>query len=315
MVRNIRQYLNISVMALAAATWTSCHKDLCYDHHHAGTNVRVEFDWDGDTPSDVSGMTLMLYPNTGSAPMSYNFSPQGGNIATVSGEYRAWCTNNSDQLRTQDTSEWEAASVTTTQTEALSRASFGNTRNVPRAAGTEDEPILSEPPYLWADTATTVDIRAIEETQIIRFKPLMPLGLLRIRIEDVTNVEFIQAVAGTVSGLSSGLSLSTLVASESHCTMPISLYVTDDGAIEGTLRFFGHCPLESHPHMLTVYTLMQDGTKQYSTFDITAKLHDSPDQLHPEALITGLRLPEPLVIDDYAPDLEEWQEGYIDIPM
>ena len=260
-------------------------------------------------------MSLMLYPKTGSAPMSYNLTPEGGSIATVSGEYRALTVSNNDQLKILSTDNWETAAVTTGSTEVLSREAFGNTRNVPLAADSEGEPILQEPPYLYADTATAVDIRAVEETQVIRFKPVMPLGLLRIRIEDVSNLQYIQSIAGSVTGLSSSLNLSTLTASDDHCTMPISLHVTDDGAIEGTLRFFGHCPLESHKHTVTVYSMMQDGTKHYSTFDVTQQLHNSPDELHPEALITGLPLPEPLVIDEFDPDLEEWHEGYIDIKM
>lgn len=319
MVSLARTYYYMGVL-VACLLMSSCQKELCYDHHHGGQQLRVEFDWGWETPETVKGMTVLLYPEEGGSPVTLSLAgTQGGLVNVTSGRYRALCVNQDDLLQLVDTENWETAAVATTSTEVLVRAAFNNTRTaIPRGEGTEDEPVRHEPPYVYTGINENIDIRAIEGEQVIRFEPQMPLGTLYVRIENVANDEYIQTVSGAVSGLAPSMKLATQEPTESHCTMPIQLHLTDDGALEGTILYFGHCPHgEDSSHLLTVYSMMIDGSKQATTFDITEKMHASPDEDHPEVIIEEeLPLPKPQPAEaGFDPSLDVWDATVIDIKM
>lgn len=315
MVTKIYSYLRCLCALLPLLAMLSCQKELCYDHTHGGQVLRIEFDWGWQTPDDVKGMTVLLYPEAGGAPVRYDLAGRSGGVVNItSGRYKALCINADDRLLLTGTDSWETVAVTTAETEALSRSYFRNTRTeIPRARGTEGETVRQEPPLLYTDKLLTVDIRAVEGEQVIRFTPVMPLGMLHVRVENVVNAAFVEAVSAAVSGLSSGMSLTGLGPSEDHCTVPVNLQLSEDGTLEGTLYFFGHCPSDEElSHFLTIYSMLIDGSKQYTTFDITSQMHDAEDPLHPEALIEELPLPKPQPIDGgFDPSLDRW----IDIPI
>lgn len=310
---------------LTAVLLISCHKDLCLDHHHDGMQLQVQFDWAGTAPSAVSGMTLLLYPAEGGAPLRFPFADvYGGTISVTSGSYRAICINDNELLHLQNTESWETVSVTTGETDIISRSAFAMTRaSVPRASGTEDERVLREPPLLYADTCSMLTVRATEAEQVIRFTPQMPLGIMHVRIENVQNLIYLQTASGAVSGLSSSLNLSTLKPSEDHCTVPVALRSTTDGALEGYLRFFGHCPADELKHILTVYTMLIDTSKQANNFDVTGQLHpEDPSGEHtdqdknPDVDVEELDLPKPQPAEGgFDIVVDEWTVNDIGIKM
>lgn len=319
MVITIRSYFRCLCALLPLLAMLSCQKELCYDHTHGGQVLRIEFDWGWQTPDDVKGMTVLLYPEAGGAPVRYDLAGRSGGVVNItSGRYKALCVNADDRLLLTGTDSWETVAVTTAETEALTRSYFRDTRTaIPRARSAEGETVRQEPPQLYTDKLLTVDIRAVEGVQVIRFTPVMPLGVLHVRVENVVNAAFVEAVSGTVSGLSSSMSLTGLEPSGDHCTVPVSLHLSDDGALEGTLYFFGHCPSdEDLSHMLTIYTMLIDGSKQYTTFDITTQMHGAEDPLHLEALIQELPLPKPQPIDGgFDPSLDQWEVNPIDTDL
>ena len=44
-------------IAIAAAIFASCQKDLCYDHTH-DSQLEVRFDWSRSTPDDATAMRV-----------------------------------------------------------------------------------------------------------------------------------------------------------------------------------------------------------------------------------------------------------------
>lgn len=327
MVARVRTYIILAAMVLLA----SCQKELCMDHHHDGMKVRVIFDWtnaDPD-PTTVKGMTLLLYPEDGGAPLRYPFSDiKGGVISITSGNYRALCVNDDELLQLVNADSWETVSVTTGETSILSRADFNDTRaDIPQSESSSAERVLREPPLLYSDTCNTFYIRATEEEQVLRMYPQMLLGRMHIRFENVENLEYLVSMSAAISNLSSSLNLSTQQPSESHCTMPINLYVTDDGAIEGYLYYFGHCPSEQMIHELTLYTMLIDTSKQASIFDVTDQIHDDDsggggeggdddEDKDVEITIPSLPLPTPQPAEGgFNLKLDEWTINTIDIKM
>ncbi len=310
----------IFIMA-AALLLVSCHKEICYDHHHAGQHLQVIFDWGELDPTTVHGMTLLLYPEDGSAPLRFPFADiQGGTISVTSGTYNALCVNDDELLHLQGEESWETVSVTTGETGLVARAAFNNTKSdIPRAQGSEEEPVLREPPLLYTATRLNFYVKAAEETQILRLAPQMPLGQIYVRVEAVENARFLETLSGVVTGLSSSLSLTTLEPSDDHCTMPVNLTLTEDGYLEGWLNYFGHCPTTELPHSLAIYTMLIDTSKQANIYDITEQMHPGEgkeeDKNH-EVIIPVLPLPTPEPAEGgFDINLDEWNTTSIEIKM
>lgn len=312
----MKKILLIPILLLAASACQ--YKELCYDHAHA-VDLTVGFDWGGQDATSVRSMSLLLYPEDGSAPLRFPFSDiRGGKISVPARIYNVLCMNDDELLHLQDANSWESVSVTTGETSLVSRAAFNNTRvSVPRAKGSEQEFVLREPPLLFTDSQAQFQVRYIDESQTLQLAPEMPLGQIHIRIEAVENSQYIRTLSGSVSGLASSLDLTTLQPSGEPCTMPISLTLADDGHIEGWLNYFGHCPSGVQNHSLTVYTMLVDGTKQANVYDITAQMHaGTQTDKKLEITIPLLPLPTPEPVEGgYDISLDDWTVTSIDIKM
>lgn len=328
MVVRMRTYIIIAMAALVV----SCQKDICMDHHHDGMKLRVEFDWSqaAPSPATVTGMTLLLYPVEGGAPFRYALSDISSNVISVtSGSYHVICVNDDELLKLENTQSWETVSVTTSETEIVSRSLFNNTRTeVPRSESSLNERVLREPSLLYSDTCSSFYVRATNELQVLRMQPKMLLGTMHVKVENITNLQFLIAQSGAVTGLSSSINLSTQKGSEDHCTMPVSLSVTDDGILEGYLYYFGHCPTEEIEHDLMVYTMLVDTSKQGTEYNVTDQLHpDDPggggggregedDDKKTEVTIPALDLPTPQPAEGgFSLQLDEWSTQSINIKM
>lgn len=306
-------------MMMAAVLLVACHKEICMDHHHDGMRLQVIYDWGDLAPEGVQGMTLLLYPEDGSAPLHFSFTDiSGGTISVTSGNYKALCINDNEFLHLQNTERWETVSVTTGETGIIHASAFNNTRaNAPRASGTEEELVLREPPLLYTCTNTGFYIRAINELQTLTLRPRMPLGCIHIRVEAVDNALAVQTVSGAVTGLSSALSLTSLKPSDAHCTMPVSLSFTKEGILEGDLYYFGHCPTTETTHNLSIYTMLIDTSKQANIFDITEQMHTTEEEeKNHTVIIPLLPLPEPEPArGGFDLTLDEWSTDNINIQM
>lgn len=62
--------LSIAILSLLIIGFSSCeHKELCYHHPHTA-KVRVNVDWNLFTEEAPTGMTVMVYPETGGKPQT-----------------------------------------------------------------------------------------------------------------------------------------------------------------------------------------------------------------------------------------------------
>ena len=57
--------------------------------------------------------------------------------------------------------------------------------------------------------------------------------------------------------------------------MPMTMTKIGEKKIGGRLLVFGHCPHEEiHRHVLTIYTILDDGKKYYFNNEVTDKMHN-----------------------------------------
>ena len=166
----IRRYVEMSlcryVVTLMGAIMllTSCeYKDLCYDHNHWAT-VKVTFDWqkapeaitraDGQQQQGL-GMTVLFYNlnEPGAEPIRYDFGLEGGTARLEAGTYRAVCyNNNTETILYRGMNYWNSLEAYTRQS-SIEEGTQLTRSGMPRAMGTEDEPVILEPDLLWSTQA------------------------------------------------------------------------------------------------------------------------------------------------------------------
>ena len=84
MKRIMRFWMVLALLATAACE----HKELCYEHPHAGF-VRVLFDWSRLPEANPECMYVRFFPEEGGSPVQYEFTGrEGGTVQLSPGNYR-----------------------------------------------------------------------------------------------------------------------------------------------------------------------------------------------------------------------------------
>ena len=99
---------------------------------------------------------------------------------------------------------------------------------------------------------------------------------LSVRLEGVENLEYVIGMSAAISGMNSAVSLSRLEPMDGLCTVPMELEATGATSIGGRVLTFGHChgSQQKQQHVLTIYTMLVDGSKYYFNYDVSGKMHE-----------------------------------------
>lgn len=318
------------VMAVLVAL-ASCDgdlRDLCYDHSHKESQLKVRFDWSevGDEAQPAS-MALAVFAE-GAQPVQTAFHGRdGGTVHLLPYTYQFIAHNDDAEAVFGRGTTWEEFELYA-QVTSLARLTrmFATTRTVPMARNTEDQDVILEPGMLWTSALGTTELTAVGEESVT-----LPMECAvteyTFTVKNVENLSYAVEIMGTLSGMSGSWLPALHRCSNTHCVMPVTF--SDDGTtLTGTVRTFGHCPGEGRnhaDHLLTIYAEMKDGSKVYFVTDVTEAMHD-PDHVNPDDGGTG-QTDIPIVIDDLPlpkpitngsglqPAVGEWQEVSISIPM
>ena len=315
--------------------FTSCeHKELCFDHGHVRVPVSVVFDWSHAPEAAPKSMSLFLYPKGGGAPLRYEFAGRDGGMASIPiGAYDAVCVNSDTETALfRNTDRMETFEIRTDETELLPGLGI-RSDEAPRAEGTETERVFATPEPMWG--ARTDDVNLVllelraepsdEEPQTIVLRPEEIVCHYSVEIRNVSNLQYVSAVSGSLSGMSGGVLLASNRPTPDRATLPFATAADSEG-ITGRWLTFGHCPdaddsgagaADALKHNLVVYVLFHSGEKFYYTYDATEKIHAAADPRHLHIVLDeGLPLPEPdKVSGGFAPSVNDWQPIYIDIIM
>ena len=251
-------------IAIAAAIFASCQKELCYDHTH-DSRLEVRFDWSRSTPDDATAMRAYLFPQAGGKPLTADFAgTKGGMMDANYGGYSAIGVSQPDGTTQIVADRYEDAYVIATETELVSDKSFGMSTRAPMPDGAEDDTVRMQPSFLYADTCSHMTVSSVNRV----------------------------------------------------LTMPMTMTKIGEKKIGGRLLVFGHCPHEEiHRHVLTIYTILDDGKKYYFNNEVTDKMHDlvhpeeRPHDNHIEIIIPNLPIPEPVEQGDFNVNIEDWTQG------
>lgn len=326
--------------AVAMMMATSCQKDLCNDHVHS-TEIDVRFDWSLTKPDGAGAMYMVLMPIIGESMtrQEQTFANlDGGKMVAARGRYHAIALNRdgSDNEIYLDT--YEGAYATTASTDVVSTKTFLGMKSAPLPAGSTSSDVRSQPSPLYADTCSVFAVDNAHREHVMQPKALV--DTIDVVVEGVENLEYVIGMSAAISGMNSGVSLSRLEPMEGLCTVPMEMQATGATSIGGRMLTWGHCRGEQQKqqHVLTIYTMLVDGSKYYFNYDVSGQMHsvnpeDPEDPDNPEGpegpdAPKGQRPPGHIVIDipklplplpthsgGFQPEMGNWEEVEVDISM
>lgn len=306
----------LSVFILGIFTLVACeHKKLCYDHSH-GVDVQIVFDWKKAPEANPASMRLYLFPADGSSVLPYEFpAAHGGRVTVPAGRYKAICLNSdTDSILYRNINRFTDFEAYTSGGTLMVRPS-----SAPRAEGKEGERIANSPDRLWCAHKENICIDAGEQGKAIIFCPEEAVCHYKLTIKNVENLKYIadNGMSGTLSSMAGGLLIGTGKPTAETVTIPFKLIRKDARTLTAEFLCFGHCPSDKQmKHAAVIYALLPDGRRCYRTYDVTSQIHAAPDDRNVRIELDGLRLPKPIVNGGgFLPDVEEWENIEMDIPM
>lgn len=303
----------------------SCrHKDLCYEHPHT-EKLNVVFDWSKAPDAEVTGMYLYVYPVSGGAYDQFYLPKEGGVVDIPSGVYHLVAVNaGTEATRISGSESFETIVLHTREAETLEgMTSMSISGDIPKAEGTETQRTVLCPDPMYASReqgvevleAASVDVR---QSQSIVVYPEEVTCTYTYEIRNVENLEHLSDVSGTLSGMSPAYYVGLDQVHSELTTLPFSTQSDNVSTLSGTFMTFG-CPVNAskaeEEHMMVIYAIMSDGSQHYFTYDVTDQVHNAPDPSRVHIVLDGLSLPEPAPEGGFVPDIGEWEDENVSLPM
>lgn len=304
-------------------------RDLCYDHSHV-TDLQVAFDWQEAPQMQPAGMTVLFYKveQTTGEPERYDFvGHEGGTARLINADYRAVAYNyDTEAIRyrgMENPALLEAYTRISSVEEGTQMASFTRGVTMPRAAGTEEEPVILEPDPLCGVGSEAFTLKGNDSHRLVML-PEMRTKEVKITIHNVPNLQYTSQIGAALSGLAPSVYMVSGELGENLATETFTGSVVNQTTIVMHVRIFGHCPRahqgELNKHLLTIYAVLADDSKWYYTQDVTDQMHDwsqNPEDAEEINIrLDELPIPKPIVNGSgFQPTIDGWQGIEIDVGM
>lgn len=324
---HIFQFLFAAFLLLGAGC---VHKDLRDEIPvKPSWRVQVVFDWTKAPYTNAQNMALYIYPENEGVINNWFSNITGGEIKLRSGAYTAVCHNNDNSydLFVRNEHAHEELELYTDDVAALEGQGI-STRSIPRAPGTEDEPIRATPPLCYGSHVRDINIVDSVELQTITLYPEELICRYTVLLYDVENLKNSDIrIDGSLSSLAGGYLPGKLMATSETVTHSFALNAdASQRVMVSNFMTFGVPPGEPLPHMLSVYVLTKSRTGEQYTFDVSDQVNNAPDPRNVVIKVGGIKLPE---MPDDPPDdpggnkpdngmvvdVEKWTSEYFTIPV
>ena len=308
-----------SVVLVSLAASSCRHKELCYEHPHT-VEVTVVFDWENAEGADPASMAMFLFPTDGeSESLRYDFANStGGTVKIPVGTYEAMCVNSDNDDISFSGTEHKETFVMSTQTITIgSKMSDMKVRSVPDTKS-GDARVADTPEMLWTDNLDEMTFTKGEQGRVITFYPDTALCSYSVEIRNAENLEYVQGMCGSLTSMAGGMNPYLDEITDEKVTLPFAttLY-KDKKEVWSWFYTFGHglSRRDERTHKLTIYAVMDNGQKLTVPYDVTDQIHYASDPRHVHIVIDKLPLPHVAIDGGWDPDVDEWDEVYIDLPM
>lgn len=288
------------------------------------SNVEVVFDWSNAPETQASSMILYLYSEQHDV-MNYWFNNRtGGLIRSYGGKHTAVCHSNDDpyihHLRNQDTHD--GIEIFTDNSAVLVGQGI-STRGLPRAEGTEEEPLRTTPPMIYGAQDREVNLRVSNLQQTLTLFPEELVCRYSVEFVDVENLKNADMrIDATISSLAGGYYPGRMSATSESVSHTFTLTADDElKSLRSQFLTFGLPFGEERPHKICLYIALKNRTGNFYTFDVSDQVNNAPNPRNVNIKIYGLKLPE--IPDDPPPpeeggvsvEIDSWYTYHFDLQV
>lgn len=289
--------------------------------------IQVVFDWRKAPDAKASSMLLYLYSEEYKVAKYWFDNPTGGIIKAYPGAHTGICHDNDDSysllIRNHETHD--QFEIYTETTKVLTGQGIA-TRSIPRAPGTEDEPLRSTPSMCYGTHDRNIYFAPISGLQTLTFYPeelVSHYTVEFIGVENLNNADL--RIDGSITSLAGGYYPGRLMATNEPVTYTFTVSADENlTTLKTEFLTFGVPSEGERKHMVSVYIVTKNRSGNVYTFDVTDQIKNAPDPKHVYIKIYGLKLPE---IDPDDPpddpgdrpgmgvDIDDWKTQYFDIKV
>ncbi|MDE6480631.1 MAG: DUF5119 domain-containing protein [Muribaculaceae bacterium] len=288
-------------------------------------HVEVVFNWTNTPTKEAQTMVLYLYSSEHEM-MDYRFNnPDGGVIRTYGGKHTAVCHSNDDpyghHLRNQHSHE--EIEIFTDDSSMMVGQGI-STRGIPRAKGTEDEPLRNTPSMIYGIQDREVNLKVSALPQKLELYPEELICRYSVEFVDVENLKSADLhIDATISSLAGGYFPGKMKQTSEAVSHTFTLTADlERNALKSEFLTFGTPDGGEVPHKICLYIVMKNRTGAFYTFDVTDQVNKAPDPNNVSIKLHGLKLPE--IPDDPLPpqgeggvsiELDSWDTYHYDLKV
>lgn len=288
-------------------------------------NVEVIFNWSKAPTKEAKTMVLYLYSDEHEM-MDYRFNnSDGGIIRTYGGEHTAVCHSNDDPYghHLRNDHSHDDIEIFTDDTSILVGQGI-STRSLPRAKGTEDEPLRNTPAMIYGAQDRDIDLKVSALYQKLELFPEELICRYSVEFVDVENLKSADVrIDATISSLAGGYFPGKMKPTSEAVSHTFTLSADlDRNTLNSEFYTFGIPEGEERDHKLCLYIALKDRTGGFFTFDVTDQVNKAPDPRNVSIKVYGLKLPE--IPDDPLPpqgeggvsiELDSWDTYHFDLKV
>ena len=166
----------------------------------------------------------------------------------------------------------------------------GGEQAPPRPGDAQEQPVRHAPEPVWCGQYGPVDWSAVPEGEELSVT-LVPGPATAVYTVDFLHIENLGStsnIGAAITGLAGSYRPCHGKMGEVAVTIPLDLTRVDDRTLSARFATFGHCPVGTEKHTLSIYT----AEKWFSHFDVTDQVHGAADPDNVHIVIDGLRLPD-----------------------
>lgn len=294
-LRTTFMWVSIPLLLMAGAC---VHKDI--SDADLAEKVQVIFDWTKAPDATASQMVLYMYSDERDVARHWFSNSEGGFIKSYPGAHTAVCHNNDDSynLLVRNHEPHDGIEFYTENTIVLAGQGI-STRSIPRAPGTENEPLRSTPPMCYGANEREILLVPSAEIQTITLYPEELVSHYTVEFIDVKNLNSADLrIDGSISSLAGGYYPGRMQSTDEAVTYTFTVSAAfEQNSLISEFITFGVPSDGNRQHMVSVYIVTKNRSGNLYTFDVTDQVNNAPDPKHVHIKIYGLELPEIIIPD------------------